>query len=157
MADNLATAFFAPRLLVWSSFHIHRPEDGRAQAVSYPWGKLDIAPDRACKSACSFIFSEMTSSSEKVRNLVWRRLELLAAELGRPQLAETSADTHLLGGQSPLDSIGLVTLIADLEGDIQNEFGKTVLLADEKAMSLTLSPFRKVGTLVEYIEAKLKE
>jgi acyl carrier protein len=87
--------------------------------------------------------------------LVARRLSLLGKELGRPELDKARADTHLLGGQSPLDSIGLVTLIADLEGDIQREFGKTVILADEKAMSLTLSPFRKVGTLVEYIEAKL--
>jgi acyl carrier protein len=99
----------------------------------------------------------MSNSSEKVRNLVQRRLGLLAIELGRPQLAEASSDVHLLGGQSPLDSIGLVTLIADLEGDIQKEFGKTVILADEKAMSLTLSPFRKVGTLIDYIEAKLEE
>jgi acyl carrier protein len=82
---------------------------------------------------------------------------LLGAELGRHELVEATHDTHLLGGQSSLDSIGLVTLIADLEGDIQREFGKTVILADEKAMSLTLSPFRKVSTLVEYIEAKLKE
>jgi acyl carrier protein len=89
--------------------------------------------------------------------IVHRRLALLGRELNKPELSNVSADMHLLGGQSPLDSIGLVTLIADLEGDIQKEFGKTVILADEKAMSLTLSPFRKVGTLIEYIEAKLKE
>jgi acyl carrier protein len=93
----------------------------------------------------------------KARELVLRRLELLGRELGKPELSSATDETHLLGGQSPLDSIGLVTLIADLEGDIQREFGKTVILADEKAMSLTLSPFRKVSTLVEYIEAKLKE
>jgi acyl carrier protein len=86
---------------------------------------------------------------------VLNRLALLGKELGKSDLLQANDSTHLLGGQSPLDSIGLVTLIADLEGDIQREFGKTVILADEKAMSLTLSPFRKVGTLVEYIEAKL--
>ena len=99
----------------------------------------------------------MSDHSKTVNQLVLHRLSLLGAELGKPDLKIATRDTHLLGGQSPLDSIGLVTLIADLEGDIQREFGKTVILADEKAMSLTLSPFRKVGTLVEYIEAKLKE
>ena len=94
---------------------------------------------------------------KSAKEIVYRRLSLLGRELNKLELVQVSPETHLLGGQSPLDSIGLVTLIADLEGDIQNEFGKTVLLADEKAMSLTLSPFRKVGTLVEYIEAKLKE
>ncbi len=92
-----------------------------------------------------------------IRALVLSRLVLLGQELAKPELASATDETHLLGGQSPLDSIGLVTLIADLEGDIQREFGKTVILADEKAMSLTLSPFRKVGTLIEYIEVKLKE
>jgi len=91
------------------------------------------------------------------RTLILNRLALLGKELGKPELMQADDSTHLLGGQSPLDSIGLVTLIADLEGDIQREFGKTVILADEKAMSLTLSPFRKVSTLVSYIESKLKE
>lgn len=93
---------------------------------------------------------------DRIRALVLRRLALLGAELGKPELGQATDDTHLLGGQSPLDSIGLVTLIADLEGDIQREFGKSVTLADEKAMSRTLSPFRKVGTLVEYIDEKLR-
>lgn len=93
----------------------------------------------------------------KVAALVHARLRLLAAELGKPELAQATDETHLIGGLSPLDSIGLVTLIADLEGDIQREFGKVVILADEKAMSRTLSPFRKVETLIAYIESKLSE
>lgn len=95
-------------------------------------------------------------SRESVRSIVLKRLALLGAEMGKPELGQATDDTHLLGGQSPLDSIGLVTLIADLEGDIQREFGKAVILADEKAMSRTLSPFRKVGTLVDYIDEKLR-
>jgi len=91
----------------------------------------------------------------RIHALILRRLNLLGQELGKPELAAVTDETHLIGGRSPLDSIGLVTLIADLEGDIQREFGVTVTLADEKAMSLTASPFRKVGTLVAYVEEKL--
>lgn len=98
----------------------------------------------------------MTTNKQALHALVLRRLALLGAEMGKPELAQATDETHLLGGQSPLDSIGLVTLIADLEGDIQREFGKSVTLADEKAMSRTLSPFRKVGTLVDYIDEKLR-
>ena len=93
---------------------------------------------------------------KRARDLVLRRLELLGTELGKPELAAATDETHLIGGGSPLDSIGLVTLIADLEGDIQRELGIAVMLADEKAMSLTVSPFRKVGTLVAHIESKLR-
>lgn len=95
------------------------------------------------------------NSTSRVRIIVVKRLALLGAELGRPELGQATDETHLLGGQSSIDSIGLVTLIADLEGDIQREFGKSVTLADEKAMSRTLSPFRKVGTLIQYIEDKV--
>jgi acyl carrier protein len=91
------------------------------------------------------------------RTVVLNRLALLGKELGKPELMQADDSTHLLGGQSPLDSIGLVTLIADLEGDIQKEFGVAVTLADEKAMSLTVSPFRRVGTLVAYVEQKVGE
>jgi acyl carrier protein len=90
------------------------------------------------------------------RSLVLRRLTLLGQELGREELATATDETHLIGGKSPIDSIGLVTLIADLEGDLQREYGVMVTLADEKAMSLTVSPFRKVGTLVAHIESKLR-
>lgn len=93
----------------------------------------------------------------QAHQLVLKRLTILGKELGKPELAKSTDDTHLLGGQSPLDSIGLVTLIADLEGDILAATGKQVSLADEKAMSLTLSPFRKVGTLVEYVEEKINK
>lgn len=97
----------------------------------------------------------MTLSADS-RHLVLRRLALLGSEMGKPELGRATDETHLLGGQSVLDSIGLVTLIADLEGDILQATGKSVTLADEKAMSLTLSPFRKVGTLVEYVEVKTR-
>ncbi len=95
--------------------------------------------------------------SSQSREIVRRRLDLLGKELGRPELSTASDETHLIGAQSPLDSIGLVTLIADLEGDILEATGKSVTLADEKAMSLTLSPFRKVGTLVDYIDGKIRQ
>lgn len=93
---------------------------------------------------------------KRARDLVLCRLELLGNELGKPELAAATDETHLIGGRSPLDSIGLVTLIADLEGDVLREYGVSVTLADEKAMSLTVSPFRRVGTLVEYVEEKLR-
>ena len=92
----------------------------------------------------------------QARVIILWRLALLGKELGKPELASATDETHLIGAQSPLDSIGLVTLIADLEGDILAATGKSVTLADEKAMSLTLSPFRRVGTLVEYVDEKLK-
>jgi acyl carrier protein len=60
-------------------------------------------------------------------------------------------DTRLFGGNSQLDSISLVTLIVIIEEKIESEFGDTILLADEKAMSRRTSPFAKIGSLIDYI------
>ena len=88
---------------------------------------------------------------EKALTLVLHRLAALGRELGKPALEQADASTRLFGEAAALDSIGLVTLIADLEEDIRVTTGKTVTLADEKAMSRLTSPFRSVDLLADYI------
>ena len=88
---------------------------------------------------------------EQALALVLRRLAALGRELGKPTLEKADAQTRLFGEAAALDSIGLVTLIADLEEDIRVATGKTVTLADEKAMSRLTSPFRRVDLLAEYV------
>ena len=53
--------------------------------------------------------------------------------------------------------MALVTLIADLEARISDEFDFDIILADEKAMSQRTSPFRNIATLTKYIEQILEE
>jgi acyl carrier protein len=88
---------------------------------------------------------------EQALALVLRRLAALGRELGKPALQNADASTCLFGESAALDSIGLVTLIADLEEDIRVATGKTVTLADEKAMSRLTSPFRRVDLLAEHV------
>jgi acyl carrier protein len=59
--------------------------------------------------------------------------------------------TPLIGRESPLDSLGLVTLIVDLEQRLAEEHGLHLILADDRAMSQRNSPFRSVGSLTEYV------
>ena len=63
-------------------------------------------------------------------------------------------DAPLFGAGSPLDSLGLVTLIIDVE-DALRDRGHDVMLSDEQAMSRSRSPFRSVPALVAYIEQRL--
>jgi acyl carrier protein len=88
---------------------------------------------------------------EQAQILVLRRLSLLGRELKNPELEKADGQTRLFGETAALDSIGLVTLIVDLEEDIRVATGKTVTLADEKAMSRLTSPFRRVDLLAEYV------
>ena len=83
--------------------------------------------------------------------LILVRLARLGQELGKPVLAQADEQTRLFGEASLLDSIGLVTLMADLEDDIHQAAGVWVTIADEKAMSRLTSPFRRVGLLADHI------
>jgi acyl carrier protein len=94
-------------------------------------------------------------SRPEVLQLVLRRLAALGRELGKPELESADEQTRLFGEASSLDSIGLVTLIADLEEDLRRATGRDVVLADEKAMSRLTSPFRRVGLLADHIVATL--
>jgi acyl carrier protein len=95
--------------------------------------------------------------NEKITVLVLAALRDLGEELSLPDLANASGGTRLFGAKSSLDSMGLVSLIADLEGRIEAEFGRNVILADERAMSQVRSPFRTVDSLTAHIEGLLNE
>jgi acyl carrier protein len=56
---------------------------------------------------------------------------------------------RLYGGS--LDSMELVALIVHIEEAIEEETGKCIVLASEKAMSQRTSPFASLGQLSDYI------
>jgi acyl carrier protein len=68
---------------------------------------------------------------------------------GNAQL-QIAADAPIFGAESPLDSLGLVALLLDIEEALAAD-GCQVVLSDERAMSQRRSPFRTVASLVEYI------
>ena len=63
----------------------------------------------------------------------------------------------IYGDNSQLDSLSLVSLIVAVEQNIEDEFGISITLADERAMSQENSPFRSVKSLADYVETILKE
>jgi hypothetical protein len=81
-----------------------------------------------------------------------------SANLARPdglKLSE-SADAPVFGPASPLDSLGLVALLIDIE-DLFAAEGRPIVLSDERALSERRSPYRNVPSLVDYIERLLTE
>lgn len=83
--------------------------------------------------------------------LILHRLACLGKELGRPALMQADEQTRLFGDASHLDSIGLVTLMSDLEEDVHEACGVWIVIADERAMSRLTSPFRRVGLLADHL------
>ena len=65
--------------------------------------------------------------------------------------------TKLFGGDGILDSLGLVSYIVNVEEALEDEYGVSVILADEKAMSRRTSPFSRISYLVDYIIELIKQ
>ncbi len=93
---------------------------------------------------------------EKILNIIYKTLSEVNEELDHESLKNPSLDTKLFGGAGALDSLALVLFITDLEEKISDEFDKDVVLADEKAMSARVSPFRNVKSLNEHIQSLLE-
>lgn len=63
----------------------------------------------------------------------------------------------LYGRDGALTSLGLVSFIVAVEQAMEEELGLSITLADEKAFSLTKSPFRTIGTLAEYATSLIEK
>lgn len=97
-------------------------------------------------------------TDDKVLQLVIECIKPYGAGIPCEALLDPGPDTRLYGGrEGTLDSVALVSLIVDLEDRIASEFGRDVVLADEKAMSQAISPFRRVSTLAAHITRLLGE
>lgn len=93
---------------------------------------------------------------EKIQQLVFAVIEDVNAQLPDGHQLQQSEDAVLFGKGGQLDSLGLVNFIVAVEQKIEDELDKTLTLADEKAMSMKNSPFRSVGTLIDYVQTRLK-
>lgn len=82
---------------------------------------------------------------------ITRLLRQVLEQRGRTAPSGAGAETILFGPGGALDSMGLVTLIMEVEYMLAEQFGVTLTLADDRAMSQRTSPFRSVGTLADYI------
>ncbi|MBX7155409.1 MAG: hypothetical protein K1X91_10645 [Bacteriodetes bacterium] len=68
--------------------------------------------------------------------------------------AQVTGETRLVGSNAVVDSVGLVSVIVDVEGRLADA-GIDVSLLSDKAMSMQRSPFRSVDSLAEFINEEL--
>jgi acyl carrier protein len=87
---------------------------------------------------------------DHVIGLLTDGLRALVAERGEEPPADLGEGTRLVGPEAALTSLGLVSLVVELEQALEERWGVCVTLADERAMSQRHSPFRTVGTLADY-------
>ena len=86
--------------------------------------------------------AQRQASPEAVRRLILDTL---------PAGAAVGDNPTIFGADGALDSLGLVNFLADLEYRLAAEFGRELVLASDRAMSRTRSPFRDVDALTAYV------
>lgn len=97
------------------------------------------------------MYAQKQLERDEVTAEVISSLEVVLSGNRRPFDEPMGEYTCLIGHRSVVDSLGLVRLLADLEQKLTDEYGVSVKLADERAMSQISSPFRTVRTLTDYI------
>lgn len=65
--------------------------------------------------------------------------------------------TTIMGADSPFDSIDLVSFIVGIEQTMEDDYAVSITLADDRAMSQKVSPFKSIGSIINYIEVLLTE
>ena len=88
---------------------------------------------------------------ENIVAAIYRAVDWINGELPPDRQLIKARETRLLGSQSVLDSMHLVSLIVTIEREVEDAFGVTLTLADERALSMNASPFRSIQSLADYI------
>jgi acyl carrier protein len=96
-------------------------------------------------------------SEREVEAVIYKAIEALNAERGPADQIARSAETTLFGVDSQIESLGLVSLIVDVETTLNAEHGLAVSLADDRALARAASPYATVASLRDYVMELARE
>ena len=89
-----------------------------------------------------------------IKDIVLKAVKSVNKELKNKDLKVVSEETILF---EKLDSMAILDLILEIEDNIQKEYGKYIQVADDTMMDAIKTPFKTVGTLIEFIEVKVSQ
>jgi acyl carrier protein len=89
-------------------------------------------------------------------DVVTRCLKEALEQAGSPP-CDITEETVIVGKNAVVDSVGVVSLIVDVEQRLEMDHDVSVTLANDKAMSQKNSPFRTVGVLADHVCAVIAE
>lgn len=90
-------------------------------------------------------------------DIVVASLQEVFVQTAMPAPEAVTEETVLVGKDAVLDSLGVVSLIVEIEQRVEGGHGVSVTLANDKAMSQRNSPFRTVGVLTDHLVAMVAE
>jgi len=94
---------------------------------------------------------------DRVIKAIFCAIEEVNQQLPKENRLDKSVDVVLFDKTGSLDSLGLVTLIVAIEQKIEEEFGMTITLTDDRAIQQEDNFFRTIATLADYITLLLSQ
>ena len=91
------------------------------------------------------------ADQEKLVQAIFAAVDALNDQLPKGLHVEKSLEAPLYGQGGNLESIDLVTLIIEVEEKVNEAFGVSIIIADDRAMSSQNSPFVTLGALTNYV------
>ena len=88
---------------------------------------------------------------DRALDVVVTSLRDVMSQNGDAELASVDENVVLVGKDAVIDSLGVVSLIVEVEQSLETNHDVTVTLANDRAMSERNSPFRTVGVLADHV------
>lgn len=95
--------------------------------------------------------------NERVLQAIFKAVDEVNQTLPKEKHLGKHIDTVLLGNEGTLDSLGLVNLIVAIEQKIEEDFGVSIVMTEEKIIVEDARPVKTIGTLAENIGLILAE
>lgn len=92
---------------------------------------------------------------EKIKKIVQMALEEVNEDAD--EVIEYGENAALFGKGEGMDSFSFVTLISNIEEQIQEQFGKEVYLVSDQVYEKKYNPFATIGSLEKYIAEQVQE
>ena len=93
-------------------------------------------------------------TQENIVRAIFDAMDEVHQQLSGTDWPAKASDTHLIGEEGRLDSLGFVNFVALVEESCEESFGIAVSLTEE-AETRAADPFETVGTLADFIGSLL--
>jgi acyl carrier protein len=94
---------------------------------------------------------------QKIEKIIFESINDLNETLSNKIDITDKKNIFIYGDNGVIDSIGLISLIVDIEYKIEEIFHLSITLANEKSISQKNSPFKTICTLSKYIKNLILE
>lgn len=96
------------------------------------------------------------SDKKKIQEAIYGAIDILNDQINGLNI-EKAPDTPLLGNDSKLDSMALVSFMVAIEEQVEDKFDVPISMAIDSDLGSASNPFRNVASLVDFIDGKLEE